>query len=70
MKNQSNIPVFLGDFGHLVDCLVEEMDSHEVRELFEVLTLLDSLPKRTQHTVVFSYLYANRDAWTNADWLN
>lgn len=70
MENQSNIPVFWGDFGHLVDCLIDDMDSGEVREFFDALTLLDSLPKRTQHAVVFSYLYANRDAWTNADWLN
>lgn len=70
MANQQEIPVFHGDYGHLVDCLLADMTEAERADFEDAATLLSLLPERTVHALLAMYCEGREKFGTTPNWVS
>lgn len=70
MTQRARIPIYEGDFRHLVSCLVEDMTEAERAEYFELTRLVMRLPERTLHAFFAFYLALREEKGGTPHWVN
>ena len=70
MTQHTTIPIYQGNYGHLVDCLVDEMSEGERADLEDAAMLLSVLPDRTVHALLAMYCEAREKFRITPDWVS
>ena len=70
MAERTKIPIYQGDYGHLVNCLVAEMTEAERADFGDAVALLSLLPDRTVHALLATYIEARVKFQITPNWVN